>query len=66
MSAVADWKELEREPILDCGIFSVERSRVLSPPDGSEHDFYRIVSVEWAQLVPVTREGDADAAAGRS
>jgi 8-oxo-dGTP pyrophosphatase MutT (NUDIX family) len=57
MSDVPDWKELERERILDCGIFSVERSRARSPQDGSEHDFYRIVSVEWAQVVPVTRDG---------
>jgi ADP-ribose pyrophosphatase len=57
MSEVRDWEEYERERILDCGIFSVERSRARSPEDGSEHDFYRIVSVEWAQVVPVTAGG---------
>jgi 8-oxo-dGTP pyrophosphatase MutT (NUDIX family) len=58
MSDAADWKELERESILDCRIFSVERSRARSPVDGCEHDFYRIVSVEWAQIVPVTSKGE--------
>ena len=57
MSEVREWKELERERILDCPIFSVERSRARSPWDGSRHDFYRIVSVEWAQVAPVTRDG---------
>jgi ADP-ribose pyrophosphatase len=57
MNDVPDWEELEREAVVDLGIFSVERSRAKSSEDGSEHDFYRIVSVEWAQVVPVTNDG---------
>lgn len=51
---IGDWAELRREPAADFGIFAVERSHARSPVDGSEHDFYRILSVEWAQVVPVT------------
>jgi len=49
-----DWLALRRERIADCRVFSVERARVRSSQDGSEHDFYRILSVDWAQVVPVT------------
>jgi ADP-ribose pyrophosphatase len=51
---VGDWPELERQSLFDCRIFSVECSRVKSPQDGHVHDFYRILSVDWVQIVPVT------------
>ncbi|HEU4616399.1 MAG TPA: NUDIX hydrolase [Gammaproteobacteria bacterium] len=57
MSEVREWQEVERELVLDARIFSVERSRARSPWDGTEHDFYRIVCAEWAQVVPVTADG---------
>ena len=49
-----EWHALRRERVADCRIFSVERAHARSPDDGSEHDFYRILSVDWAQIVPVT------------
>lgn len=55
---VREWREVRREPVADCRIFSVERSIAASPEDGTEHDFYRIVSVDWAQVVPVTSAGE--------
>jgi ADP-ribose pyrophosphatase len=58
MSTIKAWTELRREPVVDCRIFSVERSWARSPEDGREHDFYRIRSVDWAQVVPVTAAGD--------
>ena len=56
--AIKDWREIEREPIADCRVFSVERSIAESPVDGARHDFYRIHSGSWAQIVPVTKERD--------
>ncbi len=56
MSKVEDWVELAREQVADYRIFGVERSRARSPHDGTEHVFYRILSVEWAQVVPVTAD----------
>jgi ADP-ribose pyrophosphatase len=58
MNKVREWTELRREPVADCRVFSVERSWARSPEDGSEHDYYRILSVDWAQVVPVTADGD--------
>lgn len=48
------WKTLRREPVADCRVFGVERMWARSPENGGEHDFYRIVSVDWVQVVAVT------------
>src|SRR5690606_20679356 len=39
-------------------VFGVERVWARSPSDGREHDFYRIDSVDWVQIVPVTAAGE--------
>jgi ADP-ribose pyrophosphatase len=57
MSA-AKWREVAREPVADCKVFSVERSIAESPVDGAHYTFYRIHSSSWAQIVPVTKDGD--------
>ncbi len=51
-----NWRELARERVADCRIFSVERSTAASPRDGSVHTFYRIASPDWVQIVPVTAD----------
>ncbi len=48
------WPEIDSQSLFDCRIFSVEASRLKSPFDGSVHDFYRILSVDWAQIIPIT------------
>jgi len=58
MGKVKPWHELRREPLVDCRIFSVELSVAISPVDGSEHDYYRVLSSDWVQIVPVTPEGE--------
>jgi ADP-ribose pyrophosphatase len=57
VSEAKPWPELGREHLLDCRIFSVERSTVESPVDGDRYTFFRIVSGDWAQVVPVTADG---------
>lgn len=58
MTSIREWLRLRSEQVADCRVFSVERTYARSPVDGSEHDFYRILSVDWAQVVPVTADGD--------
>ena len=54
MTESGRWREVRREPVADCRVFEVERS-IAKPPRGeSEHDFYRVVSRDWVQIVPVT------------
>lgn len=54
MKRPADWSEVRRELVADCRVFQVERSIAKSPVDGSEHDFYRVLSRDWVHIVPVT------------
>jgi 8-oxo-dGTP pyrophosphatase MutT (NUDIX family) len=58
MTRVLDWREVSREPIAECRIFSVERSTAESPTERARHSFYRIVSDDWAQIIPVTTAGE--------
>jgi ADP-ribose pyrophosphatase len=53
------WRELERQTVADCRVFAVERSVASSPVDGGARTFYRIQSVDWAQILPITRDGKA-------
>lgn len=48
------WRELRRERVANCRIFEVERSVAASPVDGSEHDYYRVLSRDWVQIIPLT------------
>jgi 8-oxo-dGTP pyrophosphatase MutT (NUDIX family) len=56
---LGEWSEMTRESVVDCRIFSVERSIARSPADGSRHTFHRIRCTDWAQVLPITVDGDA-------
>ena len=58
-SELGPWHEIEHAPVAECRIFSVERSRAVSPFDDRPYTFHRIVSVDWAQILPITTEGEA-------
>lgn len=58
-TALRAWRELTREPVADCRIFTVERSIALSPIDAAPHTFHRIQSADWAQILPITTDGRA-------
>jgi 8-oxo-dGTP pyrophosphatase MutT (NUDIX family) len=50
----AAWPEIEREPLADCRVFTVSRSRARSPHTGGHHDFYRIDARDWVNIIPIT------------
>lgn len=58
-SGLGPWPEIEHSSVADCRIFSVERSRALSPFDDRPYTFHRIVSVDWVQILPITTGGEA-------
>ena len=58
-SNLGAWREIARETIADGRIFTVERSTAESPIDGKSRPFHRIRSVDWAQLLPITRDNEA-------
>lgn len=57
MSGPKRWTPLATELLQECAVFTVSRTRTRSPKDGGEHDFYRIDSSDWVNVVPVTPEG---------
>jgi 8-oxo-dGTP pyrophosphatase MutT (NUDIX family) len=54
VSRAKPWREVGSESLLDCRIIQIERSIAVSPDDGGQHDFVRIRSVDWVQIIPVT------------
>ena len=58
MSKPERWKEVETEFLEDCRVFSVARTTAESPQDGTLHPFYRIDSVDWVNVVPVTAKDE--------
>lgn len=57
MRDVKPWPVLRRERIAECRVFDVERTTTRSPKDGDAHHFFRILSPDWAQIVPLTADG---------
>jgi 8-oxo-dGTP pyrophosphatase MutT (NUDIX family) len=55
---VKPWTILSSEQMLDCRVFTVERTKSQSPIDASVHEFFRLRSVDWAQIVPVTEDNE--------
>ena len=58
MTGPRRWTPRETELLQDCAVFSVSRTRAVSPRDGGEHDFFRIDSCDWVNIIPVTPEGE--------
>ena len=58
-SSLRPWPEVGRERVADGRIFTVERSRAVSPLDGQAYAFHRIESVDWAQILAITTAGEA-------
>lgn len=51
------WTALTTELLQECEVFRVSRTRARSPRTGDAHAFYRIDSVDWVNIVPLTDDG---------
>ncbi len=58
MSKPARWVTLEQEPLLECRVFRVERTRAEAPKTGDTHTFFRVRAPDWINVIPVTPERD--------
>jgi ADP-ribose pyrophosphatase len=58
LSRAKPWREIGNEPLLDCRIFKLERSIAASPESGGRHDFVRIRSADWVQIIPRTSDDE--------
>jgi 8-oxo-dGTP pyrophosphatase MutT (NUDIX family) len=52
------WREIGSEQLLDTRILQIYRSTVVAPHTGLAHDFVRIRSVDWVQIIPITAAGE--------
>jgi 8-oxo-dGTP pyrophosphatase MutT (NUDIX family) len=57
MSGPRRWTPLETELLQDCAVFTVSRTATRSP-EGGTHDFFRIDSPDWVNVVPLTGSGE--------
>jgi 8-oxo-dGTP pyrophosphatase MutT (NUDIX family) len=57
MSGPRRWTPLDPELLQDCAVFTVSRAPARSPA-GDAHDFYRIDSSDWVNVVPLTAGGE--------
>lgn len=51
------WKALATEPLQDCAVFRVSRTRARSPRTGRVGTFFRIEADTWVNVVPLTDDG---------
>lgn len=58
MTLPRPWELVETETLQDCVVFRVGRALTRSPKTGEVHPFYRIDSVDWVNVVPITDAGD--------
>ena len=52
------WETVSHTKLQDCRVFEVYRKTSRSPRTGRDHDFYRIESSEWVNVVALTRESE--------
>jgi ADP-ribose pyrophosphatase len=52
------WNPIRRELLQDCSVFTVSREHAESPRSGEVHEFHRIDSDDWVNIVPVTAAGE--------
>jgi 8-oxo-dGTP pyrophosphatase MutT (NUDIX family) len=52
------WRELSREHLQDCRVFSVSRTLAEAPDGRTRHPFFRIDSSDWVNVIPLTDGGD--------
>jgi 8-oxo-dGTP pyrophosphatase MutT (NUDIX family) len=57
MSGPRRWTALATELLQECEVFRVSRTQARSPRTGDRHAFYRIDSVDWVNVVPITDDG---------
>ena len=58
MSKPRHWREVQVELIQECRVFTVSRTSAESPNGGARHDFFRIDSDDWVNIIPVTTAGE--------
>jgi 8-oxo-dGTP pyrophosphatase MutT (NUDIX family) len=56
-ASVQPWLRKSSTPVADHRIFRIRSDRKVHPRHGTEHDFLAIESVDWVNVIAITREG---------
>jgi ADP-ribose pyrophosphatase len=54
---VKPWEKVSSKPVGDFRVFTIRSDVRISPRTGKQHDFYVIESVNWVNVVPITKDG---------
>lgn len=54
---IKPWQRISSQPVIDLGLFRVNRDRALSPRTEKERDFLVVHMPDWLQIVPITGDG---------
>ncbi len=57
MSKAPHWQLIATERLRDCRIFELQRLHARSPRSAALHDFTRIHSPDWVNVIPLTKQG---------
>ncbi len=57
-SSLRPFTTLSTANALDARIFRVDRLRRRSQSTGIEHDYYRLETADWVNVIPITRRGE--------
>src|ERR1051325_6965586 len=53
---IKPWAKLRSSPIGNFRIFNIRSDLKVSPRTGQEHDFYVIESVDWVNVIAITKD----------
>ena len=54
---IKPWEKIGSKPIGDFRVFTIRSDLKVSPRTGQQHDFYVIESVDWVNVIALTRDG---------
>jgi ADP-ribose pyrophosphatase len=59
MNSVKPWKTVSSKPAGDFRIFKIRSDKKMSPRTGEAHDFFVLETVNWVNVIALTRDGKA-------
>lgn len=58
MTGPANWRTLSERPLANYRVFEVTELHRQRTDTGQSHTFFRIESVDWANIIPITTDGE--------
>lgn len=55
---IKKWKRLSSKTITENRIFTLKENSCLSPKDGKEYPFFLLETLDWVNIIPMTKENE--------